>query len=438
MMFFTKNKNIIRYIILSFFLLFYCLYLSPLSANELWNYGFSYAIRKGEVLYRDFNLVVGPFYPFLMTIPLLVSNSLFSYLLFHVVLLTCFFALMEEMYSNKMFLGLLLCVMFPALISPSYNLFVVMCILFLVFLEKSSFSYKDWLIGIVIACCFFTKQSTGFLLCLPTLFFLKNCNWKKRVYGFVSVSLLFLFYFLITHSLFEYFNYCFLGLLDFGDHNTSFSLWSFGLLLLMIILSVVFMKKSIQKIPYFYYLCGFSLAIPIIDFLHLMFVFLLFAFCLMERFSIPFLGKKQGVFLITVLFLGIVGIEGRDVVSDFHFTNPFLHFEFRYFSTAEKTYAKEILTYLDGRDFVVFSDHNYFYKIAMDQKLDSLDIVNYGNHGYHGSETLLLEIQNHPEKLYLLPHDITLSQIDKKGYNTIIQNAVKIDSIGEFDVYEFQ
>ena len=66
-----KILNIIKkyypYLILFLFFLFKTLF-GALCGDEVWNYGFAYNIFKGLIPYRDFNMVIPPLYPFIMSI----------------------------------------------------------------------------------------------------------------------------------------------------------------------------------------------------------------------------------------------------------------------------------------------------------------------------------------------------------------------------------
>ena len=59
-----KYRTIISCILLFLIILLVNLLLIPNNMDEIWNYGFSYAIRLGEIPYRDFNMVLPPFYSF--------------------------------------------------------------------------------------------------------------------------------------------------------------------------------------------------------------------------------------------------------------------------------------------------------------------------------------------------------------------------------------
>ena len=108
-----KIQSVFKYLFL-FCYFFYCLVLAyNLTRGDSYvNFGFSYAIARGEVPYVDFNMVVPPFSPFVYLIPFLFSHSYIVYLLFHSILFVVLFCFLEKLFGNKVYLLLILLV-FP-------------------------------------------------------------------------------------------------------------------------------------------------------------------------------------------------------------------------------------------------------------------------------------------------------------------------------------
>lgn len=65
-----EEKEFLKLLLLFaiFFMISFCygVFFLPLNGDEIWNYGFSYNIAKGLVIYRDFNVMVTPLYFFLV------------------------------------------------------------------------------------------------------------------------------------------------------------------------------------------------------------------------------------------------------------------------------------------------------------------------------------------------------------------------------------
>ena len=66
----SKNKinlSFLKYVLIFFLLLIVSLFFTLFGNDEIWNYGFSNNIYKGLVVYKDFNMVITPLYPFIMS-----------------------------------------------------------------------------------------------------------------------------------------------------------------------------------------------------------------------------------------------------------------------------------------------------------------------------------------------------------------------------------
>ena len=64
----NKQKYLLIFII-SFVLIFtYYYFNTQRSMDEMWNYGFSNNIANGLVPYRDFNMIITPLYPLIISI----------------------------------------------------------------------------------------------------------------------------------------------------------------------------------------------------------------------------------------------------------------------------------------------------------------------------------------------------------------------------------
>ena len=47
----------------------------PFDLDEIWNYGFMHNIYSGLVPYKDFNMVITPFFPMLFSLPFFIFGS---------------------------------------------------------------------------------------------------------------------------------------------------------------------------------------------------------------------------------------------------------------------------------------------------------------------------------------------------------------------------
>ena len=70
-----KYKFLIKYIVIFLIILVFNMLIVPTDLDEIWSYGFSISMRNGLVPYRDFNMVVTPIYPFIISIFLFIFGK---------------------------------------------------------------------------------------------------------------------------------------------------------------------------------------------------------------------------------------------------------------------------------------------------------------------------------------------------------------------------
>jgi len=85
-------KKYIKYILLFIFFFISLVFIFTISRGDTFvNYGFSYAISKGEIPYKDFNMVITPLAPFIYSIELIFFNNIIIFYLEQAILLTILF-----------------------------------------------------------------------------------------------------------------------------------------------------------------------------------------------------------------------------------------------------------------------------------------------------------------------------------------------------------
>ena len=159
-----------KYLILVLFFLFWNLIVQAINLDEIWNYGFSYAIVRGEIPYLDFNMVITPLFPFLMALFLKIFGN--SILVFHVIfslILGGMFYILFKLIKEKSYIVLFFLIFPLSVLFPSYNLFFLFLYILLIYLEREE--ANDYLIGLVLAGLILTKQTVGLMLILPNLFY---------------------------------------------------------------------------------------------------------------------------------------------------------------------------------------------------------------------------------------------------------------------------
>lgn len=329
-------------------------------------------------------MVIPPFYAYFMTIPFFIFGL--NLLVFHiqsVILLTFSCYLLFKMIGKRAWYIILFFFLPLSVIFPSYNLFLWILFVVLIYLEEENKS--DYLIGVVLGIFILTKQSVGFCMLLPSIYYLKNmCKIKRRLISFSIVILIFFSYLILTNSYMQFLDLCVFGLFDFasGNAGNKFIFYIFSIFILIGIL--YFIKKDFRDIKNYYVLAFYSIIIPLVDLYHIQIAFLSFLFI--------FYTKKINKFI-------------------------------------ENNKDKEI----------IFLDTNaYYYKIINDMPITYVDLINTGNWGFNGSEKMINTIKKKKDVIFLLDeYYLYHSQTDISILNYIIKYGKKIGSIGSYNIYVY-
>ena len=211
-----------------FFLFFYCLIIAynMFFGDSIANLGFSYAMRIGEIPYKDFNMVIPPFSPFIYMIPLLIYKSSIVYYLTQAALLLILFIILDKELKDKVYLFyMIICISYPlALVTglfPGYNYLLFLLLVIIIYLEKNN--KNDYLIGFLIGVSILTKHSIGLFFILPTFFYYYKDIRKigRRILGLLIPILLFLIYLLFTNTFISFIDLCILGMFSFANKNSN-------------------------------------------------------------------------------------------------------------------------------------------------------------------------------------------------------------------------
>ena len=235
-----RYKSLILIIFLFLLFLLFNLTLLPTNLDEIWNYGFSHNLYSGLIPYKDFNMVITPFYPFIMSLGFHIFGS--SMLVFHIehaIILICLCVLLFLLIDKKAWFIVAL-MLFPVNVSfPSYNIFLYFLLVLIIYLEKEKKS--DYLIGFLLGLCVLTKHSVGLCLLLPSLYYIKDLKKVgRRFLGFIVPLFVFIIYLIITKSMIPFIDLCILGLFDFASENgKAFNIY-FLLFIIMIGITIYF------------------------------------------------------------------------------------------------------------------------------------------------------------------------------------------------------
>ena len=436
-----------KYVVVFFAALAALTFFSNLNCYDAaWNYGFSYAFSKGEIPFKEFNMITPGFYNFAMSLGLYISHNNLIFLIEQALLVTLTFFLVHKMYGKMAFLFLFF-MAFPSFyaLTPTYNFFLMFLTILLIYMEKEKAS--DYLIGVVLALCILTKHTVGIFLIIPSLIFCFKNKSKlfKRFIGCLIPGIIYIVYLLIIGAFKDFFNLCVLGLFDFASKNgefvTGYVVLSF-ILLVLTILYIIFNKKDIMG---YYLLCFFSVMIPIFTFYHFS-VYL--AICSLLLLSV--LKKKK----VSDNYIGFLGVVLTSITFAFNLFigngEYFFHvhnFDYLYvnaesrdnFNRLNKLYLK----YKNDSSVNILSSKGVLIKIINEEKLDYFMVPLNGNFGYNGTLKMINKVQNDCDSYYI---------IDMKEYRRtkkyggqfalevcdyIMKNSIVIEENEDYNVYYY-
>ncbi len=436
--------------VLRFLGFFYSLvFLFTLSRGDTFvNYGFSYAIRMGEIPYLDFNMVIPPFAPFFYSIGLFFYNNILMLYLEQAILLTLLYHLLEKKLGKKtplyfFFFLLPYPLAMVSTIFPGYNfLLVFFFLLFLICLEKEK---HPILLGVLLGILFTIKQTVGLLLFLPTFWFLlkKPKKFFQMLGGFSIPCFVLLIYLFCTKSFFSFFDLCFLGLFDFQKSNQQINMFY----LVVFLLGIGYLFYRIVKKPrnvLLYYALFFGFVVyPIVDYYHVCLFLTIPFFFFIDSISYREKGMKvfAPIFGIICILWGIVTYSYFDDITISNYPG------FTWVIQGQ-TYQNDItslLSYVDSQDqeviYFMRGSENYFYKILHREKITYFDLPNYGNYGKDGIQKMKKKIDETHHVLYVLDSSLIKEQDVNQQYivelgEYVKENSQLIRRIGVYEIYE--
>ena len=388
----------------------------------------AYSLSNGLSLYKDFNIIIGPVYPFLISIFLsLFGKNLFIFDTIHAFIVVSIFILLKH-HNPKTLAMPLICIFSMAFIAK-YNIFILLLFYILYYLEQKEFSYKDYVIGIILSIIIFTKINMGIYLIFPTIF-LHYRHFKiiwKRFLGCFVTSCLFLLILFCTNTLFNFFHYTVFGLVDFP--NNSF----FDVSIFFFVFAIIYLLFCIKKDKTLIYMLCFSLlAYPIFDLCHVFIA--IFPIVLYFLDSLPFQKGNSFIIIFFCCFYYLISL-----MNIYSFEPSSMDCQ-KYYCASDLSnkrsfrLVKMIDQKLDKKEYdriYYLNNFAYFTKLYLHEKITKFDFIWIGNIGYHGEENYIKEIHQYCDKhtclFVILPNDIRHSQISEKIIHQVTKDYKNID-----------
>lgn len=430
---FIRNNWDLGLIFITFLL--FNLIISPLNLDEVWNYGFTTNIFNGSIPYKDFNMVITPFYPFIMSLLMHIFGN--NMLFFHIensIIITILFYILKQIIGKNIYYIIPLLIWPVNTSMPNYNLFALFLVITIIYLEDKK---KDKLIGLLLSLLILTKQSIGLSLCLTLLFKRKDIRKVRLLYLLIPI-ILFIVYLLLSNSFSYFINLSLLGLFDFNNSNQTYFTIPFFLTILFIIINILFMKKDKNNIDYYYVLFFASITIPIFDYYHFILFFILFLIVFIKNNM-----KLEKYYYLGIIFIGIVLISN---LINFSFDktiypNNISHFEYRYlnkdFIEITNSINKLINKY---SNVIIVGGDSYYHRLIRNEKITYFDLLNKGNWGYRGVEQCLLKIKEIEKNttFFINKYEDDNTQTMKEVIVYIKNKGKKVEDTKYYEIYQIK
>ncbi len=425
-------------VFLFFFLILYIICFESTSFDFLWSYGFSHAIRVGEIPYLEFNTISTPFYAFLMSLGLFIKDSFVVFILEQAFLCTALFYILHRYIGKKVWILLsVLCFPFFKCLIGSYNFMVLLLLVLLCYMEDSK--KDDFWIGIVLGLLILSKQTIGGVAVILNFIFLHD--FKRifsRVKGMIIPLGIFLFYLILTGSFLSFFDLCFLGLFDFGSSNKGLHIYTVvSILLLGFSIYYSIRRKDIK---WSYVLSAFFFPFPIFDGNH--FTLFLFMICLLL--VVEYSKKIERFSNLGFVFLTLITL--LNIIVKYEFYNDLVkldlpHFENYYVQKKDKEKIQNVYQeYVKDSNAIMIGTQAMLFDIASNKKITYFDVPLTGNYGLKGTKGMIEEIQQMHDVSFYIPvgnhkKQNPHTQLDYSLLYVAEQSGEKIKKVSDYTIY---
>lgn len=404
-------KNFVKYILL--FVIYFCaisFFFYAFRMDTYSNYGFSYGLINGSIPYKDINMVVPIFSPFIYSLFLIYSQSILCFYLGQAFLLTLMSYFLFKLFDKRAYLiilSLFIPIGIPTLyvIFPGYNFIVLLLLIILLYLEKSK--CNDYLIGIILGLFVITKQNVGvFILLIGILYNFKNFKkmFIRFIFSLIPISI-FILYLVFNNILFDFYNYCFLGLREFS--NNIYIEYQYLFCLVLVILFVIknLIKYKNFNISYLYLLVYLIVIYPIFDGYHfsLFFIFSLIVILYNSDFKV-----SKYINYICFGFILVMTIFWR-VLCNNYFSNfnfySYNNFPFEVLSSDNNKSLKKVINYTkDFNNVIVIGNPNLatFYYSSTNRDINKYLVLFRGNYGKDGTNYIFNSIKNESDTYFIV------------------------------------
>ena len=427
-----KKKDILILIIIFIYTGILITY-SNADNDLIWNYGFSYNFANHLLMYKDYNMVITPLYPFIGGILMrILGNNFLIFNLYNTILSTILYYYLYKKYPHTFIPSIIL---ITFILRPSYNFLVLFLVLILLNIKEE----KDFFIGFILGLLFLTKQSF-ILLILPSIYLItRPKRLFKRIGAFFLPCLFFLIYFILTNTFLDFLNYTFLGLFSFSSKNSFFNLGTIFILSLIIYLFLYYLKTKDIKVLYL--ITYQIMAYPIFNTMHIILsiipviIYFLDKLVKKKKYNLNYL-RYFNYFVSILLICPLLSIPLQYFNKDLVEGENALEYKdiSRSYLVNKDLFLKEVPN-LNNTYFLMYDA--YIYKYLLNNPITSYDLLLNGNLGYNGEERVIDYFNSLDSNTYFVLNRVYTGGQLSKNIDAYIRNYyLKVKDFQEFTLYK--
>lgn len=456
--------------------------------DELWNYNFASNIANGLVPYRDFNMIITPTLSIVCGLILKIFGKELIIMRILAIILNSGIIYMIYKIQKKLDINLtirlgtttLIIYMLKNLFAIDYNFSLALMFLIILNIEikkerkeiKLQLKY-DLILGILLGICITLKQTVGTIITIAfsgyfVLLGIKNKEaWKILLIRLIGASIpvfSMLIYLALNDALYEFFDYCILGVKTFSnsisyqnlieDKNIVFKVSSIVLPITVLVIGIYgIIKKDTKAIILFAAsISQFILAIPISDKVHFSVAVIpsIISFSYLLKKTIEKIDIKRTNFIsifintqLTLIFIIIFAFLYSQAVQNaknININTEIKHYKYLNLPQYSIKDIKEMDEFIisQSKDVYILDFIASYYMIPIDRYTKDFDMFNLGNFGSKGEQGQIEKIQKTENAMFLIRKDGYRRnwQNPENVREYVKNNMTKTGEIGAFDIYE--
>lgn len=479
--------NLIFFIAIFFIILITSLAQPLVILDEMWNYNISKNIAEGLVPYKDISMITTPFFSMLTAIflkcvsnEIIVTRIINAFMLMF-ILYFIYKCMQNIKVSEPISHLVIICLTFitRTLFTSNYNILLTLIGIIIIYLELRNrenidFDFaREFFIGFFVGLAICTKQTIGILLFVG-MFICNFIHIKKGIklflkrlatkcLGALLPVLILLIYLILNNCLYEFYDYCFLGINTFNNSESYIDFFNntpiifakvlaivCPIILIITLIDIIYKLVNKKECSNLVILLIYSIILlvgiyPIADYNHFITFmhpcFILIAYYIYFVIS-KFLKESKLIdilfIVVTVLITGILMYIGVCLYFNKGNTYNINHYRGIHISDSICKDIVEVDKFLLNNDAIILDSEAVMYMIPIDRYHKNYDMLNIGNFGSSGEEGIIEDLKTKKGYILILNDKYKPNwQVPTNIINCVKNNMNKVGTVAVYDIYKW-